>query len=107
MTDSLIREIMEEMNAQITCDKLLWTEECFWENGTRMVHSITFYYRVALCSGSDIADNGEFVPQEDNCKVLMGWITIEMLDKITIYPEFIRHVIHQLDAPIAHFVTYA
>ena len=107
MTDSLTREFMEEMSAEIVCKKLLWTEECFWENGGRKVHNISFYYLVEICQDADIPDNGEWTAQKDNSNVLMGWVPIERLEQLTIYPEFIKHVIHQLHAPAAHFITRA
>lgn len=28
---ALLREWQEEMNTPIVCEKLLWTEECFWQ----------------------------------------------------------------------------
>lgn len=107
MTDCLIREFMEETGTAVACGNLLWTEECFWVCGGRKVHNITFYYQIALCTGKDIPDNGEFVPQKDNPNVLLGWAPIEQLEAMTIYPAFIKQKIHQLDAPPAHFVTHA
>ena len=107
MTDCLIREFMEEVGADIECGNLLWTEECFWEYGGRKVHNITFYYRLTLCTEADIPDNGEFIPQKDNPNVLLGWVPIEKIEKMTIYPKFIKQKIYQLDAPAAHFVTHA
>lgn len=107
MTDSLVREFMEETGAKIECRNLLWTEECFWEYRGKKVHNIAFYYRIELCSGSDIADRGEFVASRDNSNVLLGWMPVSEIDSVTIYPEFIRQTIHQLDAPAKHFVTKA
>ncbi len=106
MTDSLTREFMEEMSAEIVCKKLLWTEECFWETGGRKVHNISFYYQVELCPGTDIPVNDEWVAQKDNSNVLMGWIPIGRLEQLTIYPEFIKRTVRQLDAPAAHFITH-
>ena len=107
MTDSLVREFMEETGAKIECRNLLWTEECFWEYRGKKVHNIAFYYRIELCSGSDIADRGEFVASRDNSDVLLGWTPIEKIGQMTIYPEFIKQRIHRLNQPTAHFVTTA
>lgn len=29
--EALIREYQEEIGADITCERLIWVEECFWE----------------------------------------------------------------------------
>lgn len=105
--DGLVREYKEETRADIKVEKLLWTEECFWEwNGTQ-AHNIAFYYLIELADGSDIPDTGEFVPHEDNCDVVLGWMPIEKLVDVTIYPDFIKEQIHNLDAATQHFVTRA
>ena len=45
--------------------------------------------------------------RKDNCNVVLGWVPIEKLAELTIYPEFIREQIFYLDAPPLHFVTRA
>ena len=107
MTESLIREFKEETGAEITCERLLWSEECFWENSGRKVHNVSFYYLISFSPDFDIPDHGQFIPQKDNDSVLLGWIPIKEIEQLTIYPEFIKQTIHQLDAPRAHFITRA
>lgn len=101
----LIRETREEMGVAISCKRLLWSEECFWEWKGRQAHNIAFYYEVEVCDGYDIPDNGEFVPQKDNGDVLIGWMPIEKLKDIIIYPEFIKEEIYRMDGPRKHFVS--
>lgn len=103
--DGLIREYKEETGADIRCVRLLWTEECFWEWKGKQAHNIAFYYLIDLCDGSDIPDNGEFVSHKDNCNVLIGWMPIEELQNVTIYPEFIKEAIFSLNDPLRHFVS--
>ena len=105
--DGLVREYKEETGADIQVEKLLWTEECFWEwNGTQ-AHNIAFYYLIEMAEGSDIPDTGEFSSLKDNCEVVLGWMPIEKLDELTIYPDFIKKTIHELEAPSRHFITKA
>ena len=105
--DGLVREYKEETGADIRPLRLLWTEECFWEwNGTQ-AHNIAFYYLIELADGSDIPDIGEFVSHKDNCNVVLGWIPIEKLAGLTIYPDFIKDTIYEFDAPPRHFITRA
>lgn len=101
----LIRETMEEMGVNIKCNRLLWSEECFWEWNGKQAHNIAFYYLVELCENEVIPDNGEFVPQKDNCDVVIGWMPIEDLKDKIIYPEFLKEEIYHLNEPMKHFVS--
>lgn len=105
LEDGLIRETMEEMGVRIKCKRLLWSEECFWEWNGRQAHNIAFYYQIELCDDLEIPPNGEFVSQKDNCDVVIGWIPVEEIQRITIYPEFLKKEIYHLDEPIKHFVS--
>ena len=105
--DGLIREYNEETGADIQVGKLLWTEECFWEWKGVQAHNIAFYYQIGLTNRSDIPDTGEFVSHKDNCNVVLGWLPIEQLAGVTIYPTFLKETIHELDAPPRHFITKA
>lgn len=105
--EGLVREFREETGADIQVGRLLWTEECFWSwNGTQ-AHNIAFYYLVELADGQLIPDTGDFVPHRDNEKVVIGWLPIDKLSDVTIYPEFIREQIHHLEDTPRHFVTRA
>jgi len=104
MSEALIREFREETGADVCCRKLLWSEECFWTWKSRKAHNIAFYYLIELREGSDIPDD-EFVSQKDNCDVVLGWMSIDDLNEITIYPAFIRQDIHHLDGEMKHYVT--
>ena len=44
---------------------------------------------------------------KDNCNVVIGWMPIEKIQDIIIYPEFLKEEIYCLDGPMKHFVTSA
>lgn len=93
------------MGADIRPLRLLWTEECFWEWNGRKAHNLAYYYLIELCEGSDIPDVGEFVSHKDNCNVMIGWMPIDRLEDVIIYPEFLKKKIFELDSPPEHFVS--
>lgn len=103
--DALIREFREETGAGIICERLLWSEECFWEWNGKTAHSFTFYYQVALCDTDAIPDASEFVPHHDNDRVVLGWIPMDTLHDVTVYPEFLAREILCLDGVRKHFVS--
>ncbi|MBR3955794.1 MAG: NUDIX domain-containing protein [Clostridia bacterium] len=103
LANGLVREYKEETGADISCIKLLWTEECFWEWNGRTAHNFAFYYLID--DNSAIPDTGEFTSHKDNCNVVLGWMSIEEIQNVVIYPEFIKTEIHRLDEPMKHFVS--
>ena len=105
LEDGLIREAMEEMGAKVKCKRLLWSEECFWMWNGKKAHNVAFYYLTELCSDVEIPENGEFVSQKDNCDVVIGWLPIEDIQKVTIYPSFLKEEINHLDEPPKHFIS--
>lgn len=107
LESALLREYREETGAAIHCQRMLWSEECFWAWKGRQAHNISFYYLIELCEGADIPDLGRFVPHKDNSRVVIGWLPLEKLSDVTIYPEFIKQEINRLGEGMKHFVTYA
>lgn len=107
LEEGIVREYKEETEADIFCQKMLWSEECFWEWNGRNMHNFSFYYLVALRDPSTLPDNGVFISQKDNGNVLIGWLPIEEIANVKIYPEFLKKEIYRLDDSIKHFVSRA
>ena len=104
--DSLIREYKEETGAKICCERLLWIEECFWEWNGRKTNTIAFYYQIRLEEPGGIPIGTEFVSQKDNGNVLLGWMPLEHLEEINIYPSFIKEKLFDIKPYPEHFVTH-
>ena len=104
---ALAREWQEEMGVFVTCEKLLWTEECFFEWRGKQNHDLCFYYLIRVDSNAVLPETAAFTPHRDNPAVEVGWLPIDRLHEVTVYPAFIREEIHRLDAPISHHITHA
>lgn len=102
--EALVREYAEETGVDISCGRLLWIEESLWRQDGKDANSLNFYYMVEL-SGEDIPDTGEFMPQKDNESVLYGWLPIENLGKVKIYPEFLSGELNRLEKYPKRFVS--
>ena len=107
LESALLREYREETGAAIRCLKMLWSEECFWAWQGRQNHNVCFYYLIELCDASALPDLGRFIPHKDNSRVVIGWLPIDQLHHVTIYPEFIKQEINRLNGGMKHFVTHA
>ncbi|MDT8718427.1 NUDIX domain-containing protein [Clostridium sp. 19966] len=103
--ETLIREYKEETGADILCERLMWVEETFWKWGNRDVHGIVFYYLISLRNDFDIPDDC-FTSQKDNCNIMLKWVSIEEMKKLTIYPTFIKNKIGSISDNIEHFISY-
>ena len=89
----------------VRCSRMLWSEECFWKWNGRQAHTITFYYLAELTQTSPVHAEYGFTGQKDNPDVVFGWLPMEELAGVTIYPEFIKTEIFHLDEPMKHFVS--
>ncbi len=105
LEDGLVREYKEETGVDIRIKHLLWSEECFWEWKGKQAHNIAFYFLIEEGEGFEIPDSGEFVSHKDNCDVMIGWMDIEEIKNVTIYPEFLKDEIHDLSGQMKHFVS--
>jgi len=101
--ESLIREFKEETGADTSCGRLIWVEETFWKWGAKDAHGIIFYYLISLKNDSDIPDD-YFESHKDNCDVMLQWVTVDEMKKLTIYPDFIKEKIENNSENIEHFV---
>ena len=102
--ESLIREFKEETGADISCSRMIWVEEAFWEWGGKNAHTIAFYYLVSLIYEADIPD-GYCRPHNDNCDVILEWVPIDKLKDLTVYPSFIKDKISDISEGIEHFIS--
>lgn len=103
--EAVVREFQEELGVQIQCQRMLWTEECFWEWKGKLTHTLSFYYLADFCEGSSFAEDGQFHPQRDDSSVEIGWVPISELNTLTVYPAFFKQRI--MDLKPGHFITYA
>lgn len=103
--ETLVREYKEETGDDIIVNRLIWTEENFWKYGGKKQHSIAFYYLVDFCDEANTLKLNEFVSQKDNCNVVLGWMPIEELKNITVYPTFLKDETYNLDSEIKHFIS--
>lgn len=105
LEEGLVRELLEEMGVKIQCKRLLWSEEVFWEWNGKQAHTIAFYYLIDLCDGYEIPDTDEFVSQKDNCNVVIGWMPVDEIKNVTIYPAFLKEEIYHMEEFMKHFVS--
>ncbi|WP_102262380.1 NUDIX hydrolase [Mesobacillus jeotgali] len=96
---SIVREIKEELGIDVKVDRLLWFTENFFDYNNKNYHEIGLYYQVSPLNGRFNFNNDEFFGEEGE-RLVYQWVPINTLDKIRLYPEFIRTSLSGLpDAP--------
>lgn len=103
--ENLIREWKEETDADIKIQRLLWIEECFWKYKGKTNHGIVFYYLIDFCNATDIADNGKFMSQKDNCDIILEWVPLDNIKNIILYPDFAKWELFSLCENTKHFIS--
>ncbi len=107
LEDGLKREWLEETGLSIRCQRMLWTEESFWEWNGKAMHDLSFYYLIETEDDEALADDGLPHAHKDNGRILLEWVPAEKLAGLTVYPSFLKTEMHHLGEPVQHFTTYA
>lgn len=92
--EALTREIKEELDVDIKDFHPLWVNECFFvDNGIRF-HEVGIYYLIRNIS----IPNYSFSKQEGNRTNYYEWLDIDRINDYTLYPEFIKNEINNIDS---------
>ena len=108
--ETLIREIQEEIHADIVVDNLAAIGEIFFPWGNKPCHQICFYYNIHLKNDNSIPLEGSFFGYDDldNKKIDLEfcWVPLQELKKgLKVYPlELIPCILEQNDK-IIHFIS--
>ena len=105
---TLEREFIEEIGAEITVGGLKWVAEIFFPWGDKPCHQICLYYDVALKDKTQIPLDGVFIGDERiegrEFKIEFHWIPVETLGQIEVYPTNIPDLMKRYDDGVQHFV---
>lgn len=107
--DTLKREFMEEIHAEISIDSLFAVGEVFWKWGKTACHQIGLYYKVHLLE-NDIPLDGSFWGHDgfDDHRIDMEfcWVPLDELKRgVKVHPlELVPHILCDKKETV-HFVS--
>lgn len=102
-SDTLVREFMEEANATVRVERLLWVIENFYEARGEAFHEIGLYY---LIHSENINTNDEFEGIEINGNTLyFKWFRIDELDQVRVLPDTLREQLKDISPNICHVIN--
>jgi ADP-ribose pyrophosphatase YjhB (NUDIX family) len=103
--DALIREMDEEIATRVEVLRLLWVVENFFEYAGEQWHEIAFYYQMSLPEDSPYRDVGvDFTGREGSVKLLFRWFRIDEIERVRIYPTFLRTALGAIPNSPAHII---
>ena len=106
-SDTLVREIKEELNAEVKIVRLLWFVENFFVYDRENYHEICFYYLMQFKQRSPYLNKKRsFQGVEDDADLEFKWFPIdsEALGKLPLYPSFLQQSLTNLPTSVEHLV---
>ena len=86
---TLTREFLEEIGAEVTVGPLKWVGEVFFPWGERPCHQICLYYQAEI-TDSHTPRQGMFLADEQlegrNFQLEFHWVPLEKIPEILLYP---------------------
>lgn len=97
--DAIIREMREEIGAEVGVERLVWVLESFFDFQETTWHEISFLFLLSLPPDSVVyARQEEFYGYEPlaDLELTFRWFSLDELENITLYPAFLRTALRSL-----------
>jgi ADP-ribose pyrophosphatase YjhB (NUDIX family) len=108
-TETLKREMREELDTEVQVERLLWVVENFFNYMGMDWHELAFYFLMSFPSSSDIYERSkpffgyeEMAPE--SMLLIFEWHSLDRLDEITLLPSFLKEGLRALPDRTEHVV---
>lgn len=99
MTESLRREMMEELDVPATAQRLLWIVENFFFFGGQVHHEFGLYWLLHLPEDWLATHRADpLIGKEGDIPIVFRWFDRHEIGSIILYPEFLRSALGNLPA---------
>lgn len=106
-SESIKREMQEELGVEVQVERLLWMVENFGISQGLAAHEISMHYLIRLPAGSLFQDQTAIHRFEDGgVKSICKWHDLGKLDDIVLYPEFLRAALHDIPDKPQHIICH-
>lgn len=100
-SEAAIREVYEESGLIVEVEKLLLTQENFFELEDGLHHEIAYYYLMKDIGNQKIASDRVV----DNTEEGLVWLDINQLENDTVYPKIYKKILKEIPNEIIHSVV--
>ena len=103
---TIIREMKEELNEEISVERLVWCCENFFRHIGKDFHELSFYYLISFSDESKIlVKQGDFEVKEIDGSILTyRWFKLDELRDLYLVPEFLKDGLIDLPSSIEHII---
>lgn len=103
---TVVREFKEELNLDVSVQRLLGIIENFNAYGNENLHEFGIYYLME-CKEELVINDKEFIGNEEDIKLIFKWIDINEIKGMNIYPRSLKGLIQNinLDNGIKHLIN--
>ncbi len=107
---AVVREMREELAAELEVERLLWLVEGFFKLNDRRFHELGLYFLLKLPEESPLHDCAEpFYGIEADfggapLRLVFQWFDVETLKDARVYPLFLRTALSSLPETIQHVI---
>jgi ADP-ribose pyrophosphatase YjhB (NUDIX family) len=108
LTDGLRREMREELDTEVTVERLLWVVENFFTYAGKRYHELGFYFLMTLPPGAPLlAATTPIVREADDTHLIFQWHARDVLAGVRLFPAFMRQALRALPDSPCHVVERA
>ncbi len=106
-SETIKREMQEELGIDICVERLLWVVENFYEYKGKSTHEIALYFLIAASSDwAFYAETKSFDGIEEGNHLIFQWHEIDALEDIELYPKFLQTSLKSLPQFPEYIVHY-
>lgn len=104
--DAVKREIKEELGIEVNVKRMLWVNENFFKEETlqEKFHEVCFFYLVETKEEEFIKKSSEFIVDEEGKIHTYYWKSLDEIQNINLYPQFLKEKMKELPLQIKHIV---
>jgi len=107
--NTLIREMHYQLGVRAEIERLVWIVESFspWTSDRYYYHMLSLYYLITFPHEPRLFNPHETFmgPETGGSMLMFNWHSIDELEKIDLYPEFLRTKLQHIPDAIQHFVV--
>jgi ADP-ribose pyrophosphatase YjhB (NUDIX family) len=105
--ETIVREMQEEIHETVKVKRLLWVVENFFQEqrNRAFYHEFSLYYLLSIPETSKILEQPISTFYEANqVKIEMKWVPLNELEKLPVFPEFLKERVFTLPQTPEHII---
>lgn len=102
--NALVREYKEEINIDVVIGNPLFFVENFFNFNNEQYHEISLILKVLFPQYSEYLKINEFKGDEEGLELIFKWFDLKKLDRIELYPTFLRKELISLPNELKHII---